>query len=251
MLISVIIPVKNGAATIGRTIASLRDQTAANFEAILVDGGSTDDTLQIVDACKLQQCRIIADRGCGITAAVNQGISEAKGDAIMPWLCADDYLDPQFIEAVSHSFNSDNPDFVYGNWHVVERGRVIKSRKPEKKWELKLQYYMPLILPNTCVFKASLLKQVGPLDESLKYSNDYDLLRRIHDARGRGKYCADAWYYFQTGGISQARHFECLREIAMSAVKHGSKRVPTLWYFAARYLVTKGSFLLNRFRTPA
>jgi GT2 family glycosyltransferase len=191
---------------------------------------------------------VISDPGSGITAAVNIGIAAAKGEFVMPWLCSDDYLDRDFVRTVSETFAATNADFVYGNWHVVDRGSIIKSRAPDRKWASKLRHYMPLILPNTFVFKASLLDQIGALDETLRFANDYDLLRRLLKAGYRGAYCPSSWYFFQTGGLSQARHYECAREVAQTALKHGSHRLPTMWHFLRRYLTTKVSFLLNRFR---
>src|SRR5258708_1923661 len=205
-------------------MSSLCEQTFSNFEVIIVDGGSTDGTLSIVEMRQPPNCRVISDPGSGITAGVNRGIAAAKGDVIMPWLCSDDYLDRDFVGAVNKTFTTDRSDFVYGNWHVVERGVVIKSRTPDKKWALKLKHYMPLILPNTFVFKAELLHKIGALDESLRYANDYDLLRRLLKAGYRGSYSPDAWYFFQTGGLSQARHYDCAREVAQTAVRHGSDR---------------------------
>jgi GT2 family glycosyltransferase len=189
--------------------------------------------------------------GSGITRAVNIGIQNAKGDAIMPWLCADDHLDTRFLAAMARTLSDDKVDFAYGNWHAVDDGKVIKSRAPDERWRLKIAYFMPVILPNAFVFKRSVFQQVGLLEESLKYANDYDFLRRLLSSGLQGSYCPDAWYYFQVGGLSQAKHFECALEVTATAINHGSARLPTYVYFATRFTYTKLSFLLNACRKLA
>jgi len=124
----------------------------------------------------------------------------------------------------------------------------IKSRTPSADWRSKLRYMMPMILPNSFAFRRELFDEHGTLDESLHYANDYDFLRRIVDAGARGVYAEGAWYYFQVGGLSQQRHYDCAREVARTAIRHGSSSVLTHFHFARRFLETKASFLLNRLR---
>lgn len=248
MLVSIVIPVKNAAQTLHRTLESLNAQTSKDFEVIVVDGGSTDGTLKILADTSLHRLTVINFPGSGITAAVNRGISVARGDAVMPWLCADDYLDANFVNAVATTFAEEKCDFVFGNWRVVADGVIIKERRPEIKWARKIRYRMPMILSDTFVFGAKVLASVGPLDESLKYANDYDLVRRVVDAGYKGGYSTDAWYYYQAGGLSQARHLECALEVAKSAVGHGSHPLWTGYHFVIRYLSTKISFYLNACR---
>jgi glycosyltransferase len=249
MQISIVTPVKNGARSIDKMLASLERQSYQSFELLVVDGGSTDATEKTVKASSLRSCQFISDPGSGITRAVNLGIAAAKGSIIMPWLCADDYLDERFLERVAATFSNSNADFVYGSWHIVQDGRLIKSRTPEEGWERKIKYYMPLILPNAFAFQKRIFAEIGLLNEDLMYANDYDLLRRVLKAGYKGSRCVDAWYYFRAGGISQARHAECAREVAKAAISHGSGRVLTSLHYVARYCATRISFGLNQWRT--
>ena len=97
--IDVIIPVLNAEKTISRTLSSLCDQTFQNFHVIVVDGGSTDRTQRLVTefAEKDLDLEFVVLEGSTITEAVNHGISRSFGQFVMPWMCADDYLDKDFF----------------------------------------------------------------------------------------------------------------------------------------------------------
>ncbi len=251
MLISVVVPVKNAVATIGRTLESLKCQTHSDFEVLIVDGGSTDGTIQAIESCGLPQTMLIHEPGSGISGAVNIGISRAKGDVVMPWLCADDYLDSNFLAAVAACWKRGNPDFVYGNWHAVVDGSVVKSRVSDVEWESRILYSMPRIMSNSFVFRRELFESEGPLDESLRYACDYEFVLRLVTRGFHGMHCSDAWYFYQVGGLSQRRFFEVALEVARASLKHGGRPVPAYWHLCKAYLRVKISFLLNEFRSAA
>ena len=247
-LFSVVIPVKNAVGTLGRTLEALHVQSYRKFEIIIVDGGSTDGTLELIAATGVQRLILLSDTEGGITTAVNKGIKASSGEFVLPWMCADDYLDPNFLEAMAGEFGTPDIGVVYGNWHVVDRGVVTKSRVPVRSWKDEIEYYMPVILPNAFAFRASVFRQIGYLDERLKYSNDYDFLRRVVIAGVPGAYSPSAWYYYQVGGLSQQRFLDCALEVAGAAVAHGSSRRAVYMHLARLYLATHVSFMLNRIR---
>lgn len=96
--ISVIIPLYNKENSIEKTIYSVLEQTYENFEVIVVNDGSTDNSLDIIKSIKSDKIRIITQKNSGVSAARNRGIDEAKGDWIV-FLDADDYMLPN---ALSH-----------------------------------------------------------------------------------------------------------------------------------------------------
>lgn len=248
MLFSVVIPVKNGVDTLGRTLDALRAQSHRAIQIIIIDGGSTDGTLELIDSFAMPNVELLSDAGGGITSAVNIGIRKARGEFVLPWMCADDYLDPGFLEATARGFASADIGFVYGNWRAIEKGTVVKSCRPAQDWQRTIRYCMPAVLPNSFAFRRAVFERLGYLDETLRYSNDYDFLRRIVDADIRGHYCGDAWYYYQLGGLSARRQLECQREVVRSAIAHGSPRIAVYAAFLRIFVLTKLSFLLNRVR---
>jgi glycosyltransferase involved in cell wall biosynthesis len=246
-LVSVVIPVKNGGATLGRTLESLRRQTCQHFEVVVVDGGSTDNTLDVIEAAALPNLQLLSDPNGGITTAVNKGLRASSGTILIPWLCSDDFLDPKFVGSMAESLKGD-AEFAYGNWHGVDGGIVIKSRRPDLNWERKIRYSMPVLMSNSFAFRRTVFEKIGYMNEGLRYACDYDFLRRIQDAGIRGAYSPDAWYYYQTGGLSQTRQFTCAREVARSAISHGSPMLLTYAHLGKAYLAVRSSFALNWMR---
>ena len=86
MKVSAIIPVLNAKNTIKRTLNSVFNQTYNDWELIIVDGGSSDGTLEILKRLSDTRVTIYDDSGGSITSSVNKGITLSKGDIIMPWL---------------------------------------------------------------------------------------------------------------------------------------------------------------------
>ncbi len=97
-LVSICIPVHNAARWINNTILSALNQTWENKEIIIVDDGSTDETLKIVKNFEVKNLKLISQRNKGACAARNLSLSNAQGDYIQ-WLDADDILHPQKIES--------------------------------------------------------------------------------------------------------------------------------------------------------
>ena len=146
MKISAVIPVLNAKNTVKRTIESVLNQTYTNWQLILVDGGSSDGTIEIIKSYSDQRIDIYEDLNGSITSAVNKGIKFSKGDIIMPWLCADDYIDSNFFENTVHVYSNNLIDLTYSSWNALSGDLLIKNRQPQKNWENNLSYGMPKII---------------------------------------------------------------------------------------------------------
>jgi len=165
--ISIITVVFNAVSTIERTIKSVIDQNYDNIEYIIIDGGSTDGTLEIIDKYKDYISYFHSKKDNGIYDAMNQGINIATGDYIA-LLNADDWLEKDAVETVVNALISQgNIDILHANINYVKENKKIlyKPKFGESRffWH-GMSYYHPTFFVNKEVYKK------------LKYDEKYKLL---------------------------------------------------------------------------
>lgn len=201
-LISVITVCYNSADTIFRTIDSLRNQTSQNFEYIVVDGQSTDQTISILQENQSLIDHLVIEPDDGIYYAMNKGIKLAKGQYIS-FLNSDDcYLD-NTIQLVSEM--GTKADIIYGNM-IKERllnGEVL--RKLIKPDLTRMKETMSIFHPSTFV-KRELFDRFGPYDLKYKLASDYHWLLRAFRANVEFVYLDKPLSIFDSQGVS---NFSC------------------------------------------
>ena len=181
MKISIITSVYNNQETIAEAIDSVLSQTYPNIEYIIVDGGSTDNTVNIIKSYQDRLDTFISEPDKGIYDGLNKGINLATGDVIC-FLHSDDlYSDNTIIEQVAKAFINSNVDSVYGDLTYVNKNdssKVVRFWKSGGFTLKKLQYgWMP---PHPTFFvKRSSYQQYGLFDTSFKIAADYDLMLRF------------------------------------------------------------------------
>ncbi len=187
--ISTIVAVYNREATLQRCIDSVANQTYPRKELIIIDGGSTDGTVDILqtNAGQLSYWESCPDRG--IYHAFNKGIAHAGGEWIY-FLGADDYLmDLEVLSRVAENLMTCEPEIriVYGKVAIVSRTGQVLAIQGEN-YELtrrKLHKVMP-ICHQGIFHKRSLFESRGGFDESFRVSGDYEmLLRELKDRPAR------------------------------------------------------------------
>lgn len=200
--ISVVTPSFNQAAYIGQTIESVLSQRYPDFEHIVVDGGSTDGTLEILK--RYPHLKWISEADRGQADALNKGFRMATGDVIA-WVNSDDWYEPGAFDAVA-AFFRDNPDedVVMGDCLLVdENGKVFdKVVNVERGFEEIRCHWVPRSIPTqpAVFFRKRLLDECGELDVSLHYVMDFDLwLRFSQKARFRHIDVTTSGYRFHAG----------------------------------------------------
>ena len=129
--ISIITVVKNSSKTIEKTIQSLLSQKYKNVEYLVIDGNSTDGTLEILNKYKENISLLISEEDKGIWDAMNKGVSLAKGD-IVGFLNADDTYYENSLNIVNEYFNKNKIDFLFGS---VEKYKLMHGYNPWKiRW---------------------------------------------------------------------------------------------------------------------
>jgi glycosyltransferase involved in cell wall biosynthesis len=183
VMVSVIIPAFNYGRYLGSALESILAQTYEDFEIIIVDDGSTDNTLEVVRGFTDPRIKYIYQENKGLPGARNTGIKAAQGKYIA-FLDADDLWHPCKLEKqVSFLERNDNVGVVYtGASYVNTEGELLPFRwDPEPKSD---SFYEALLFQNpihvsSATVRADCLAQIGLFDESFMAVEDLDLWRRI------------------------------------------------------------------------
>ncbi len=185
--ISIVTPSLNQGEFLEQTIRSVLSQEYPNLEYIVMDGGSSDNTLDILRSCP-GQVKWFSEKDKGQADAINKGLRMVTGE-IIAYLNADDLLLPGALEKVSRTF-LEHPEakWVTGKCRIITESRQ-ETRKPITAYKnFWLGLHRPSFLfitdyvsqPAT-FWRASLLDELGYLDESLHYSLDYEYFLRINE----------------------------------------------------------------------
>ena len=226
MKISIITACFNSGDTIEATINSVISQNENNIiEYILVDGGSTDNTMDIVEKYREHFSIIISEKDNGISDAFNKGIRLATGD-IIGLINSDDIL---YKGAVGHLLNNFDPeiDVYYGDKIVVDN--VVKSRSYQKAIALEnIEYSLPFC-HQSCFISKKCYEKYGLYTSNFKCCMDFDLILRMYKGNAKFKYIPYPLCEFSFGGTSDS--FRTMREVYEISTSQGlSKRRAFLYY---------------------
>jgi glycosyltransferase involved in cell wall biosynthesis len=179
-LVSIVTPSFNQVRYLESTINSVFDQDYPNIEYIIVDGGSTDGSVEIIRRYSDRLAWWVSEKDNGHADALNKGFAHAKGD-VLAWLNSDDTYYPGAIaDAVASLQAHLEAGMVYGDADLTdENGKVIgrfASRQTDYWKLLRGSVHIPQA---TTFFRAALWRQVGPLSRALFFAFDYDLWVRL------------------------------------------------------------------------
>lgn len=210
MKISVITVTFNSGKSVRDTMESVLRQTHKDIEYLVIDGGSTDDTMDIVRGYEpLFEGRMcyISERDRGIYDAMNKGIAMATGDVVGILNSDDFYTSLDVLEQVANVLTDTNLDAVYGDVHYVNEGnlehcvRYYSSRLFHRSW---MRFgFMPAHPSFYC--RRSIYEQFGTFNLSYKVAADFEnLLRLIFVHHIRTRYIAKDFVTMRTGGASSS-----------------------------------------------
>lgn len=181
MKITIITAVYNRERTIAAALASLHAQTHPDIEHIIIDGGSTDGTLPILQAAADRpQTTLISEPDGGIYDALNKGLARATGEAIGILHSDDSFADANVLADVAKAFQTAPTDAVYGDLDYVAAdgsGRIIRHWQSGAYHPGKLRRgWMP---PHPALFiRKPIIDKLGGYDTSLRIAADYDAILR-------------------------------------------------------------------------
>lgn len=182
--ITVVTPCLNAVGTIGECLASVRSQAYLGVEHVVVDGGSTDGTLELLEAA--EGIRYVSEPDDGRPEAANKGVGMSSGE-VVGWLNADDRYEPGALRAVGQALAArPGAMWVTGYCRIIDgEGREIRRPVTGYKNLLLRRYSYPLYLTHNFVsdpatfVRRSALQDVGLLNPRYAISHDYDLWLRV------------------------------------------------------------------------
>lgn len=203
MLVSVITPCFNSAKTIEKTLECIERQTYSNLEYIIMDGGSTDGTLEIIEKHRSrlpEKLIVISQKDNGIYDAMNQGIQRASGELI-GIVNSDDWYETDTVEQVVKHYRKRELEVVYGMQRTYLNGK-------EKSVLLFHHDFLPdqMITHPTCFVTKACYEQLGMFDCQYRSAADYDLmLRYFHSGKVTFTPVLHILSNFQLGGMSSSQ----------------------------------------------
>lgn len=179
-IVSIVTPSYNHAQYLEGTILSVLNQDYPNIEYIVVDGGSSDESVDIIKKYGGRITHWESEKDRGQTHALMKGFAKATGK-YLAWLCSDDLLEPSMV-SISVDYHERHPDVgcTYGDRvRIDKKGNIYSLQRYAefRPWFLRWCFSLP---QETTLFRRAVFESVGKLDESLHMAMDYDLWCRIN-----------------------------------------------------------------------
>lgn len=203
LLVTVLTPCFNSAGTIEKTLQCIENQTYENIEYIIIDGGSTDETLDIIEIHKMrlpERFTLVSEKDKGIYDAMNKGISMAHG-TLIGIVNSDDWYEMDTIEQVVRAYQGNPCEVIYGMQRTYLNGK-------EKATFIYHHDFLPqqMITHPTCFVTKQTYEQLGVFDLQYRSAADYDLMLRYWESK---KVVFTPVYQilsnFQLGGMSSSQ----------------------------------------------
>lgn len=247
MKFSIITPTFNSQKTIIDTLRSVKNQKNVDFEHIVIDGSSSDQTIQIIKNFD-EKIKIISEKDYGVFDAMNKGILTSTGEIIAILNSDDFFISNDVLLKIQDEFIKTDTDIAYGSIKYINKinsSKIIRVWNPGKlqKWKL----WFGWSIPHPAVFiKKNVYEKIGKFDLNFKIASDYDFILRIFkDESLKIQYINLSCVAMRTGGISDQgiiARIKMMHETCL-VFKKNFKIYPT-WFFVTRPLIKLHQFLI-------
>lgn len=249
--ISIVVPNLNGGEMLGGTLQSLVDQRYPALEILVVDGGSEDNSLDVIETFAPHIAWWVSEADSGQSNAINKGLARAGGE-IVNWLCSDDVLLPGALETVGEAFRQ-RPELGV----LAGAGEIVFTDDPSRNhvWAPSRRHLELLpayngIHQQSCFWRRSLLQRQPPLVESYYYAMDVELWCYLKSQGAQWEFSPQVLSRFVMGGENKTSGAgpKTAAELEKIYREYTSDRISlAFWYRHFRYPFER---LLRRDRGP-
>lgn len=231
--LSIITPCLNAENTIRDTINSVLNQDFADMEYIVIDGGSTDKTLDILKEYSQAIDILVSEPDQGISDAFNKGITLASGDYIAV-INADDYYEPDAFRAILETATQHKqPDVIHGSLRYIPFVGQSYLEHPDIH---RIWHYMSLFHPTMFIHRKA-YDAIGLYRLDYSYAMDSEWVHRALASDLTFIQSPSVISNMRLGGASHKYMLRSLLEFRHSAVTHGANKLSTSYYFARQLII--------------
>ena len=235
MKISIITVAFNAVDTIEDTVLSVASQQHADIEHVMIDGGSTDGTRDVLERHRSRFAKLVMEPDHGMWDAMNKGIRLATGDVVGILNADDVYADPTVMDQVASAMSDGNVEGCYSDLVYVDRPTATRVIRHWKSREYAAGLFETgWCPPHPTVFvRRPVYERCGTFDPAFHFSADAELLMRILAVHGvRTAYVPKVWVKMRIGGLSNKYVRNIPRqqlEILRAGRKNGLRMRPALF----------------------
>lgn len=208
--VSIIIPVYNAEKYIKECICSVLNQSYKNLEIIIINDGSIDKSLEIIQSFQDNRIKLLSQKNRGAASARNLGLHHASGELIQ-FLDSDDILDKDKIKEQVIFYNSDinkNDTLYIGTWNIIKDDKILAPSDNQTSiwhdYDNPMEILLDFIFNKCCIppisylIPISLIHQAGFWDETLSMNDDGEYMARIISQSNKIKYCPQALSFYRS-----------------------------------------------------
>ncbi len=245
--VSIITICFNSEQTIEDTLKSIQQQTYPNLEYIVIDGGSSDNTISVIDTYGIAT-KVVSEADRGISDAFNKGLALADGEYIQ-LINSDDWLgDCQITNSVDLLENNPQAGYCYGDLAFHDdRGDFLYTKKGESHYAEIINYRMPFLNHPTVMVRKTVYDDFGGFGLEYKYAMDYEWFLRCHKGGVKGVYSPIIKAHMRDGGVSRKFFYGTIREVYEISTSYGLNRFVAKQLYVKKVVKRFMSDLLSHF----
>lgn len=215
--VSIILPTFNQSGFLLNAVQTILNQTYQDFELIIVNDGSTDETAALLASIKHPKLHVITQHNQGLPSALNNGFAMARGE-YWTWTSTDNAVSPAWLEELVSALENSPPEVGYAFSHyavIDESGKILYVNRDQR-------FDLPTLLMRhagnaSFLYRSSLAKKIGPYDTSLCYAEDLDMWIRMAECT-RAVLVETVLYYYRQHANSMTTQQNKVREATKGVV---------------------------------